>query len=191
MDTLLSIFLGIGLSAATGFRVFVPLLIMNIAAQMGHLQLAPGFEWIGSTTALIVLGVAAVIEILGYFIPWLDNLLDSIATPTAVIAGVIVSASVFSDMSPLLKWALAIILGGGTAALVQGTTVVTRAASTATTGGCANPAVAIVELLGSTLLSILAIALPLVAGLVVFGLIYFGGKKVTERIVKRRSSNSA
>src|SRR5215469_198193 len=123
METFLSICVGVGLSAACGFRVFVPLLVMNIAALSGHLTLAHGFEWIGSYPALVAFSVATCLEIGGYFIPWLDHLLDTIATPTAIIAGTIISASIVTDLSPFLKWTLAVIAGGGAAGLVQSATV--------------------------------------------------------------------
>jgi len=174
--------------------VFVPLLIMSIASSSGNLTLSPEFAWIGTVPALIIFAVATLIEIAGYLIPWLDNLLDTIATPAAVVAGVIVTASVITDMSPLLRWALAIIVGGGAAAVVQSATVVTRAASSGTTGGCANPIVAIGEAVGSALLSILAIAVPIVAGIVVFivlGVFLFVGRKVAERIRRRLQNRSA
>src|SRR6266699_346020 len=108
METLLSICVGIGLSAACGFRVFVPLLVMSIAALSGHLQLAHGFEWIGTYPALVAFAAATCLEIAGYYIPWVNNLLDTIATPAAIIAGTLVTASLVSDLSPFLTWTLAI-----------------------------------------------------------------------------------
>src|SRR5260370_32245357 len=87
METLLAASLGIGLSAACGFRVFVPLLVMSIASFSGHLTLAPGFQWIGSYPALITFSVATVVEIGGYYIPWVDHLLDTLATPAASVPG--------------------------------------------------------------------------------------------------------
>lgn len=166
----MSVMLGIGLSAACGFRVFVPLLAMSIASLSGHLTLAHGFEWVGSYPALVTFSVATCLEIAGYYIPWLDHLLDTMATPAAIVAGVMVSASLVTGMSPLLKWTLAVIAGGGAAGLVQGATVVTRGASTATTGGLGNPVVATLELAGSVIMSVLAITVPVaaVAVLVVF-----------------------
>jgi hypothetical protein len=163
METFLSICLGLGLSAACGFRVFVPLLVISIAAISGHLHLSPGFEWLASYPALVALSVATVLEIAGYYVPWVDHLLDTIATPAALIAGTIVSASVLTDMSPLLQWTLAAIIGGGAAGVVQATTVVTRGASTATTGGLGNPIVATLELAGATALSIFAMVAPVLA----------------------------
>src|SRR6478672_7212872 len=149
METVLSICLGIGLSAACGFRIFVPLLIMSIASLSGHLQLGQGFAWIATYPALITFAVATCLEIAGYYVPWVDHLLDTISTPAAVIAGTIINASMVSGMSPFLKWTLAVIAGGGAAGLVQGATVLARGASTATTAGLANPILATIELAGS------------------------------------------
>src|SRR5882762_3056282 len=146
MDTALSICVGIGLSAACGFRVFVPFLILSIASLSGHATLATHFQWIGTYPALIAFSVATALEIGGYFIPWVDHLLDTIATPAAVVAGIIVMSSMLTSMDPFLKWTLAVIAGGGIAGVVQSGTVLTRAASTSTTGGIANPIVATVEL---------------------------------------------
>jgi hypothetical protein len=161
METVLAICLGIGLSAACGFRIFVPLLIMSIASLSGHLQLATGFDWIGTYPALITFSVATALEITGYYVPWVDHLLDTISTPAAIVAGTIATAAIVSNMSPLLKWSLAIIAGGGAAGLVQGTTVLARGVSTATTGGIGNPVVATAELGGSVMTSVIAIAAPL------------------------------
>ena len=148
METLLAVALGLALSAACGFRIFVPLLAVGAAQATGYLTLAPKFAWIGSTPALVVLGVATVIEIAAYHVPWLDHLLDTIASPAAIVAGIVVTASVVTDMDPLWRWTLAVIAGGGLAGAVQGSTVLVRAASTATTGGLANPVVATAELVG-------------------------------------------
>lgn len=168
--TILSILIGVGLSAACGFRVFVPLLVMNLATLSGHLHLAQGFQWLGTYPATIAFSVATCLEIAGYYIPWVDHLLDTMATPAAVIAGTIVTASMVADMSPFLKWTLAVIAGGGAAGLVQGTTVVTRGASTAATGGLGNPLVATLELAGAIVTSLMALIAPVavVALIVVF-----------------------
>lgn len=172
-EIILSIILGVSLSAACGFRVFVPLLIMSIASLAGHLTLNPGFQWIGSYPALIAFAVATVLEIAAYYIPWLDNILDSIAIPAAFVAGVIVSASCISGMSPFLKWALAVIAGGGSAAVVQGFTTVTRGISTITTKGGGNAYISTVEVVSSAVLSVLAIAVPVIVVAVVIFLVYF------------------
>ena len=167
METLLSVIIGLGLSASCGFRIFVPLLVMNIAAWSGHLTLSQGFEWIGSYYALVAFATATTIEILAYYVPWLDNFLDAIAAPAAVIAGTVVTASVIGDMPPFLRWTLAVIAGGGIAGIVQGATVSLRASSTATTGGAGNFLVSTGELVGSTITAILAIFVPILSVILV------------------------
>ncbi|MBD1909478.1 DUF4126 domain-containing protein [Leptolyngbya sp. FACHB-16] len=178
--------LGVSLSAATGFRVFVPFLVMSIAAQSGHLSLAQGFSWIGTVPALIMFAIASLLEVGAYYIPWIDELLDLIATPIAVVAGVITTASVTGEMSPLFQWTLAIIAGGSAAGLVKGMTDVARLTSTATTGGLANPLLATMELGSSTVLSLLAIALPLFTGLLVIGVLVLAVTKL-RNLLRRRA----
>ncbi len=163
METLLSIALGIGLAAAAGLRVFVPLLGAGIAAHFGSLPLSSGFSWIGSTPALRAFGTATALEIGAYYVPWLDHLLDVIATPAAVIAGVVASAAVMTDLPPLVTWTVALIGGGGAAGIMQMLSVGARLKSTVTTGGLANPIVATGEAAGAIGLTLVSILLPLVA----------------------------
>lgn len=167
MQELVGLFIGIGLSATCGFRVFVPLLGMNLAYRAGHLTLAPGFDWIGSWPALVAFSLAMIVEVAGYYIPWVDNMLDTIATPAAVAAGTIVTASVVGDVSPFLRWSLALIAGGGVAGLFQGSSVVVRGISTASTGGLANPVVSTVELITSVLGTVISLILPAAAFILV------------------------
>jgi len=167
MEFVMALFLGIGLSATCGFRVFVPLLGLGIAAHAGQIDLAHGFGWMGSWPATVAFAVATVIEIGAYFIPWVDNLMDMIATPAAVVAGTIVTASVIGDVSPLLRWTLAIVAGGGVAGIIQSSTVLVRGVSTATTGGVANPAVSAGELGASIVGTIVSIVVPVVAAILV------------------------
>lgn len=160
LDVLLSLALGIGLSAAAGFRVFVPFLVMSAAALSGNLHLSEGWAWIGTYPALLAFATAGILEVAAYYIPWLDNMLDTVATPAAVVAGVVVTAAVVTGLSPFLTWTLAIIAGGGTAGLIQSGTVLARGLSSATTLGVGNFTVATGELAGSVVTSILAVALP-------------------------------
>jgi hypothetical protein len=181
VGTILSAILGIGLAAACGFRVFVPFLIVGIAARTGHLALGPSFAWLPSAPALLALAVATVLEIGGYYIPWLDHLLDVVATPAAVGAGAVMTASVVTGLDPMTRWILALIAGGGIAGTVQALTVGARKASLVTTGGIANPVVATGELLGSIVLSVVAIALPLLAFAMVAWALFFGVRFVLRR----------
>jgi hypothetical protein len=180
-DLALSIVLGVALAAATGFRVFLPMLIVSGAAYTGHLHLDDSFAWLGTRSALIMLGVAAVAEVLAYYIPIVDNLLDTVATPAAFVAGTIVSAAVMIDAPPTVKWTAAVIAGGGIAGLTQGMTGILRAHSTVLTGGLGNSIIATAELGAAALISFLALAAPTIAiALVVVFLV------VALRLVRRR-----
>jgi len=163
VETILSICLGIGLSASVGFRVFVPLFALSLSAYLGAWELNESWEWIGDTSALIVLGVATIFEIFAYYIPYIDNLLDSIAVPLAAIAGTAIMVSTVADLSPVITWSLAIIAGGGTAAAVAGSTGATRLASTASTGGVANPIVSTAETGTAMAMSAVSVIFPYVA----------------------------
>ncbi|MFV1949932.1 MAG: DUF4126 domain-containing protein [Anaerolineales bacterium] len=186
MQELFGIFIGIGLSATCGFRIFVPLLGMSIAHHAGALSFSPGFEWIGSWPATIAFGIAMVIEIAAYYIPWLDNMLDTIATPAAIVAGTIATASMVGDVSTFLRWSLAIIAGGGIAGLIQGSSVIVRGISTASTAGLANPAVSTVELIASILGTIISIILPALAVIIVAILLGL----ILRRLSRKRTATS-
>lgn len=162
-DIALSIAAGLGLAAACGFRIFVPLLVMSVASRAGYMDLAAGFDWLASTPALVTLSTATCLEILAYYVPWVDNLLDTVATPAAVAAGVVATGSQLADVDPWLRWTTAVIGGGGVAAGVQGVTVLGRQLSTFATGGIANPLISTVEMGASLLVAIVAIVMPFVA----------------------------
>jgi hypothetical protein len=170
METTISILVGLGLSAACGFRVFVPLLMVGLAAQTGHLTLSSGFEWMGSTAAVIAFGMATVAEVTAYYVPWVDNFLDGLAGPAAVVAGTLVTASLVTEISPFLKWTLAVIAGGGMAGLVQGTTSIARGASSLSTAGLANPLLSTLELGGAVATSLTAILVPALVLVIVVAL---------------------
>lgn len=185
-DTIISICLGIGLSAAVGFRVFVPLFVLSLASYLGVWQLNDSWVWIGSISALLVLGVATLVEIAAYYIPYVDNALDTIAIPLATIAGTAVMASTIADLSPIITWALAIIAGGGTATAIAGSSGTTRLASTATTGGVVNPVVSTIETTTSVGMSIIAVFLPYLAVFLVLVILY-----IIFRIYKKFKSRKA
>ena len=180
MELLFSVALGIGLSAACGLRVFAPFAVMSAATLAGQLTLAPGFAWIGSYEALVVFSVATLLEILSYYIPWVDNVLDTIAIPTAVVAGALATAAVLTDMSPLMRWTLAAIAGGGTAGIIQMGTTWVRGLSTVTTGGLGNFVVATGEWMGSLTTAILAVLFPLLVVVFLLLLIFFASRKVAR-----------
>ena len=196
LDELLALFIGISLAAACGFRVFVPLFIVSLAAN-GNVDLFGGaglsgtlstkYNWLGSDPVTLALGIATLFEVGSYYIPWLDNALDSVVTPSAVIAGTFLTDAVMPEMmgDGFFKWLLAIITGGGSAGLVQGASVILRGTSTATTAGVGNPVVSTAELGGSLLMSILAILLPALAMAIVLALLGFGIYKIAGFLKKQ------
>lgn len=188
-ETIISIFLGIGLAASVGFRVFVPLFALSLAGYYNVIPLNESWQWVASIPALVTLGIATFAEIFAYYIPWFDNLLDTIAVPLAAIAGTAVMVSTVADLSPVVTWALAIIAGGGTASAIKGTTASTRLTSTAATGGVANPIVSTVETGTSMIMSVFSIFLPIVAIiLVVF--IFLGIRKLFKFIFKKKNTST-
>lgn len=183
-EALLGVFVGVGLSAACGLRVFIPPLGANLAALSGHLPLTEAFAWLGSPVVTAALLVAAILEAGAYSIPWLDHLLDTIATPMAVGAGTLLTASTLGDASPFLQWSLGLVAGGGSAAAVQSGTVMLRGASTTTTGGAGNFLVSAGETSGSLVVTVLSLVLPLVA----IGLLLLLGFTIVRQIRQRRSA---
>jgi hypothetical protein len=162
-ETIISIFLGVGLAASVGFRVFLPLFALSLASFFGVWELNRDWEWIGSLPAVIAFGVAMGVEVFAYFIPWVDNFLDSFAIPLAAIAGTAVMVSTMAGMDPLLTWSLAIIAGGGTATAIKGASATGRLASTTVTGGLANPIVSLMETGTALVVSITSLLAPVLA----------------------------
>ena len=186
METVIEIAIGIGLSAACGFRVFVPLLAINLAALTGHLQLSSDFVWLGSQSATVAFGTATILEVLAYYIPWLDHLMDTVTTPAAVIAGVVATASTVTDVSPFLRWTLALIAGGGIAGMVQGATLALRAKSSLVTTGFGNPVISTMELFGAATTALLAIFVPVVAIFLISLLLFFALRKTGRFLLGRK-----
>ncbi|AFY39039.1 hypothetical protein Lepto7376_2782 [[Leptolyngbya] sp. PCC 7376] len=192
MDILLALCIGVTLSAACGFRIFVPPLIMSAGAIYGDFALGESFAWMGTYPALIAFAVATGAEVMAYYVPVVDNLLDAIEIPTAIAIGsLIMSASLgaVTELEPLLQWAIAIAAGGSTAGIIESFTVVTRGASTAMTGGTANPIMSTAEVLSAGVLSLLALFVPLLAIFVVFAVLGLALQRLS-RLFKRKSTSN-
>ena len=185
MEILFSLLIGIGLSATSGFRVFVPFLVLSIVSLTGHVELAPGFAWIGHYPALITFAVATILGILAYFFPYVDNLLSAVGIPAAVIAGTVLSASVFFEMGPLATWVVAVIAGGGSALAGKTASTAAHTGSTTTTGGTANPVLSLFESIISTVLAVLSVLAPILAVLLI-ALAIYGAVKFYRRVKGRR-----
>lgn len=189
MEIILNVLIGIGLAATCGFRIFVPLLIMGIASVSGYLNLSEGFTWIASYPALIVFSIATVLEIIAYFFPLVDNVLNAISTPISVIAGVMVTAAVITDVSPILQWTLAIIAGGGAASATSVISNGTHQASTVVSAGITNPVISAAESIISVIMPIIAIALPVLAIILLILFVAFIYQLMTKLKNKIRLAN--
>ena len=167
MDTLFAAAAALGLASACGLRVFIPLLAVSVGMKLGFVPAEHGLAFLGSTPALWLLKLAAITEIVGFYVPIVDHAMDVVATPLAAVAGSLVAATQLGHVEhghPLAMWATAILGGGGAATLVQSTTVASRAASSLATLGLGNHTVATVENAGAVTLSILAVVLPIAGG---------------------------
>lgn len=185
VQIVIAVCMGLALSAACGFRVFVPMLIAGLAVRFGGLTVSDSFAWAGGDAALICLGAATVLEIIAYYIPYVDNLLDTISTPLALVAGTLIMSGMLVDMPPYLQWGLAIVGGAGSAGAVQAGTAALRGASTATTGGMGNCVVSTGENAMATGGALLAIFAPVLAfiGLLVIGYIAY---RIIRRLRRRK-----
>ncbi len=188
---ILSTFIGIGLAAASGFRVFLPMFAVSLASYLGWIPMNESFQWLAGLPTLITTGIATIVEILAYYIPYVDHLLDTISVPLATVAGSVLFASQFADLGTFPSWALALIAGGGTAAAISSGFAGTRAASTATTGGLGNSVVATTETAGAGIMSFLALAAPIIAFIIAIALVVIViifGRKLWGKL--KRSFNS-
>lgn len=181
---------GTGLSAACGFRVFVPLLAISVAVRFFGVSVGPDFAWIGSWMTLLVFATATLVETFAYCIPWVDNALDTVSTPLALAAGALAMIGMLPDLHPAVKWTVGLLLGTGAAGVTQLSTVALRATSSAATGGAGNCVVSTTESTSSLLLSILSFVLPVVAlavglwlavGLVLIGKKIRMGRKIRSK----------
>lgn len=177
--------IGLGLAASCGFRVFVPLLVASVAARLGVFPAAEGFQWLAGWPAIICFGTATVIEIMAYYIPFVDNMLDTITSPLAIVGGTLLMTSVLPVDNDLLRWVAGLIFGGGAATAIQAGTVVTRAASSKLTAGTGNVVFASGEHAASFITSLLALFIPLVLAAILIVLILYlitrSGKKIIGR----------
>lgn len=172
LQIVLSVLLGLGLSSAVGFRIFVPALVTSVAAHYDVLQLSESMQWMGSLPAMITCGVATIVEIVGYYIPFVDNILDVVAAPAAAVCGTLLMGGTIVEMDPMIKWPISIIAGGGLASTIHGSTSLVRAKSSGFTAGLGNPLVSTLEAGIAFVLSMVSIVLPVIAGAAILWLVY-------------------
>ena len=183
IDTVLSLSVGLGLAAAAGLRVFLPMLLLGLGARLGWIPVAPDFQWVASGVALGGFAAATLLEIAAYYVPWLDNALDAAAAPCAVAAGILATAAVGVDLPPSVRWGAAIVAGGGTAGAVQALTTVARLKSSVFTGGLGNPVLATLEWIGALLTALIVIVIP-AAAIVLAAVLVFAAARVGRRFLR-------
>jgi len=186
LTQLTAIFAGLSLSAAAGLRVFLPLLALAVASRLGYIDLGDRFDWLNHSMVILMLGTATVAEVVSYYIPWVDNLLDTVATPAAIGSGTLIATDLLPEMNSALQWGLGLLMGGGTAGIVQGTTVLTRGASTATSGGLGNPVVATAETGGSVAIAGMSFVIPLIIGVAILFVVGFLAIKLFGLVFRKR-----
>jgi hypothetical protein len=160
---------GIGLAACAGLRTFLPLFVVGLAGRIDWIPLTGKFEWMTSTPALVVFGVAVLVEVLADKFPVVDHFLDSIQIFVKPIAGAVLAASVLAELSPLQATVLGLVTGGTVAGTIHLTKAHLRLVSSATTVGIANPVLSAIEDVGAFLGSILALVVPVLLMFVLVG----------------------
>jgi len=183
MDMLFAICVGIGLSAACGFRVFMPMLVLSAATKFGGVHLNPNFEWLGSWTALAAFASATVLEAGSYYVPWVAHAVSVAAVPAAVLAGTLATAAQIDGIHPLAQWSSSLLVGGGIAGGVQMLNIGARAASTITTAGIGNPIVSLGQGLMAFVLAVTAVVAPLFIVLLIVAIVTV--------IIRRRRARKA
>lgn len=191
METIFALAMGVSLSAACGFRVFLPPLVMSISALHGDIQLTPEFAWVGTYPAMLVLGAATIVEILAYFIPVVDNFLDVLEVPLAIAVGTLVTAATLENVDPVIQWSIAAIAGGGSAGLIDLATSLTRLVATGLTAGLGNIALACTEILSALVLCFLALLVPLLSAFLVVMLLGLAISKIWRYFQKRLRRKSS
>jgi len=186
MNLILALLLGLGLSASTGLNTFVPLLLLGAAARFGvaGIELGDKFHWLTSDVALVVLIVASIVEIIADKIPAVDHFLDGVGTFVRPAAGAVAAASVLTGIDPTVAAILGLIVGAPTSFGFHTLKAGTRVASSATTFGCANPVISLLEDIVAFFLSVLAIFAPIIvpiALLILFWMLWTIVKKIRRR----------
>jgi hypothetical protein len=179
----------IGLGAASGLNAWIPLLGLGIAERLGLVTLTEPFDRLGSTAALVVLGVLFALDLVGDKVPAIDHALHAVGTVVAPISGAIVFGAQENLLSQSAPWAAAV------AGMVLGESVhlarsAVRPAVTAGTGGVGNPVVSTIEDVTSFVLTVLAVLVPVLAFVAVVVVTIVVWRRVRRWRRDRRTSRS-
>ncbi len=181
MSLCLALCMGIALSAACGLRVFLPLLVVAACSRCGLASVSDEMAWLGSDVALLCLSAATVLELAAYYMPWLDNALDAVQGPLAVLAGALVMTGVLAEQPDWLQWGVGLVAGAGTAGGVKLLASALRLGSTATTGGLANWILSTLENIGAFIGSLLALVAPVLAVAGLLLLVYLLRRRICRK----------
>jgi len=182
-----SLALGIGLAACAGIRAWLPLLLAGLLARAGVLELGASFRFIASNQALILFGVATIVEMVGDKVPAVDHALDVLSTVLRPAAGSLLAASVLWRIpDPLTALALGVAVGAPAALVPHAAKSALRAASTAFTGGLANPLLSLVEDLAAVVMFVITVAVPVAMAIVILVV----GGLVLRRVLRRRQHSA-
>jgi hypothetical protein len=173
--------LAIALAASAGLRAWLPLLLAGILSRLGVLDLGPSFQFLSSNRALLLFGVATVIELIGDKVPVVDHALDAIGTPLRPAAGALLAASVLGTVSdPLTAMVMGTAVGAPAALIPHALKTAVRTVSTGVTGGLANPVLSFVEDAVSVVVFILAVLVPALV-VALLGLSLYGAARWIRR----------
>lgn len=164
---LIAFCLGIGLSAACGIRMFLPLLLIAVNQKFHLLETSYYVDWLDSNLALIILITATLIEISAYYIPLIDHILDVVNVPLVFVAGLLSMASILPDMPLYMDKILGLIVGGSTAVTINGLVGIGRLKSTTLSAGTTNPFYATIENIMTIVITILSFVIPVIIGIIV------------------------
>jgi hypothetical protein len=193
-NTISMIGLAIALASVCGIRAFSPILIVSILSKIGFIPLQSDFEWLSSTSALIILSIATLIEIIAYFFPWVDSVLSAISTIVTPVAGIIVSCAVLDGFDPTFRWVFAVVAGGGISEGVALIKMGIHFIVDVFTAGIAAPILSFIENIVAICSSILAFLIPILTALFLLILITIGAIIVLlllKKAVKKKSQKSA
>ena len=183
-----TIALAIALAASAGLRAWLPLFVAGLLAKLGVADVGDGFGWLASWPALVLFGVATVLEIVGDKVPALDHALDTVGTVLRPIAGAVAAAAVLVNIhDPMMAMVLGMVVGAPVALAPHAVKAGTRAVSSATTAGLANPVISTIEDVIAISIALLAFVVPVLVALVVL----FAGFLMWRWISRRRWAQRA
>lgn len=183
-----AIALAIALAATAGIRAWLPLFLAGLLTRAGLLELGASFAFLATTRALVILAVASALEILGDKIPAVDHALDTLGTPLKLGAGALLAAAAFGTVTdPLTSTLLGVAVGAPTALVPHAAKSLVRVASTAATGGLANPVLSLLE----DLITLAAFALAVLVPLALAGLVLLAVALLAKRSTPRPETAGA